>query len=91
MNLTAATIAHLAEITLAAGERIKAIRNHGADSIESTLSSINYSRACIACNRSGLTAEEWEVTMPIRRAFEKTFAEECKRSYALARAEEKAG
>jgi len=85
--MTPAALAHLAEIVLAAGERIKAIRNHGADSLESSLASIRYSQACIACNTSNLPAEDWQSIYPTRKGLEAAIAAESKRAWALAKAE----
>ena len=79
---------HLAQIVLAAGERIKAIRTHGVDSMESLDASINYSRACIDCNRdNGITTNEWHSIYPTRRMLDEVFAQECKRAFDLEKCE----
>lgn len=83
MNLSPIALAHLSAIILAAGERIKAIRSHGVESIESNLASIEYSRTCIAFNADrDVTEEEWETVYATRRTIETAFVRECEMSYA---------
>lgn len=83
MNLSPIALAHLSAIIIAAGERIKAIRSHGADSIEANTASIEYSNTCIACNTDkDITSEEWVSIYDTRRSIEAAFAQECQMSYA---------